>query len=120
MKTEIKEGIAENRLFRQRLKRIKPLPPPSEFRLPKKSRSDLPLHLKRCYVCGEIKERTEYHRHRKRYDGLEARCKICSNKRRMDPVVKARAAKKHYLKNKTKIAAYEKARRRKKKQESQP
>ena len=108
--------IAENRLFRQRLKRIKPLPPPSEYRPPKKpSRQlNLPLHLKRCYVCGEIKARTEYHRCRSRHDGIEARCKICSNKRRMSPEVKARAAKKYYLKNKDKIAAYEKARQRKK------
>lgn len=121
METEIKEDIAENRLFKLYPKCIKPLPPPTA-KPPKQATSylNLPLHLKRCYKCGEIKERTEYHKHRSRYDGIDARCKTCANKRRMDPVVKAKAAKKYYLKNKDRIAAYEKARRQKNKLKQNP
>ena len=33
--------------------------------------------MKRCYTCGETKERSGFHKARSRYDGLQAYCKAC-------------------------------------------
>jgi hypothetical protein len=40
--------------------------------------------MKKCYVCCEVKEHTEYNKCSKAKDGLQHYCRVCSNKKRKD------------------------------------